>query len=56
MLERVQVFRHEFDSRLDLAMIFDIRGSANIVFGPFSWGPLSTNPVNSLVVDLERGR
>ena len=45
MLERVPVSRREFDTRLDLARIFDTRGSASIVFGPFLKGDNSTNPV-----------
>ena len=47
VLERVFVFRREFDARHDPAMISDIRGSASIVFGPFFSGDDSTNPVNT---------
>ena len=39
------VSRREFDPRPDLASIFDTRGSASIVFGPFLRGGNSTNPV-----------
>ena len=42
------VSRREFDPRRDLAMNFDARGSASIVFGPFLRGGNSTNPVKGL--------
>ena len=41
MLERVLVFRRGFDPRHDHAMIFDVRGSAGIVFGPFLAGVIA---------------